>query len=257
MNTTQVGIAGDWHGDTGWAFKALKAFADAGITDVLHVGDFGIWPGESGAVYIRKIQKLVQKLGITLRVAPGNHEDYVRIGAVPVSDDGWQHYRPNILLAPRGHRWVFAGKEFVFLGGANSIDRNDRTPGISWWAEEQISLGDVYRTVSAGHADYMITHECPSGVNPLRHGATGAEWSMAGLAYAQMSSDMMRQAVDSVKPRVLFHGHYHWFHDTNATLNDGLGDYTIRVVGMDMNNSEKNAAVFDVETETLTILDVS
>lgn len=253
----RIGIAGDWHGNTGWAMGALRAFHDAGISTVLHVGDFGVWPSQSAEVYIRKVQKTAQQYGITLRVAPGNHEDYVRIAAVPVADDGWQHYRPNILLAPRGHRWVFNNKEFVFLGGANSINREDLKNGINWWAEEQISLGDVYRTVNGGPADYMVTHECPTGVNPLRHGVSDSGWSYSGLQYARQSSDMMRQAVDGVKPRVLFHGHYHWFHDTTAVLNDGVDDYTIRIVGMDMDTHVNNAAVFNTDTEELEMLTVT
>jgi Icc-related predicted phosphoesterase len=249
-----IGVAGDWHGNTEWAMNALRKFAARDIHTVLHVGDFGIWPGESGANYIRKVQKIAAQLDITLYVTPGNHEDYVRIEATEIAADGFQHYRENILLAPRGHRWEWHGRSFVSLGGANSIDREHRSVGINWWPEEQISLGDVYRSIEGGHADIMITHEAPRGVQVLRHGESDHGWSGAGLAYARLSSDVIRQAVDHIKPDILFHGHYHWFHDTHATLYDGLDHYTTQVIGLDKDENDNNIGMFNLETMAFNLI---
>ena len=254
-NFENIGIAGDWHGNTGWAMNALRAFAREGITEVIHVGDFGIWPGADGATYIRKLNRLAKDCGITLYITPGNHEDYTRIAACPVEDDGWQHYRENILLAPRGFRWEWSGRSFVALGGANSIDRESRIEFLSWWADEQISLGDVYRTVENGHADIMITHDCPAGVNALPPSLSSTMWTEFGLNYARESTIMLRQAVDTVKPNILFHGHYHWFHDTRAVLNDGIENYETRVVGMDQDEHSNNIGTLRLADLNFTPLD--
>lgn len=252
LRTDLIGVAGDWHGDTWAARAALNAFARENITTVVHVGDFGFGFGQSGAIFIRKVQDTLRRLGMTIFIAPGNHEDYVRIHAKPVREDGWIEYTKNILVAPRGHRWTFGERSFVFLGGANSIDREWRTPGVSWWEEEQISLGDVFRTVDGGHADIMVTHDCPLGV-PLPLG-NAMMWTEEGLQYATGSRVMLRQAVDGVKPELLLHGHYHIFHDTYSTLNDGLTDYIIRAVGLDMNGHPNNIATLRLGDLKLTPL---
>lgn len=250
--TDMIGVAGDWHGDTVAAFIALNEFKRNNIDTVVHVGDFGIGFGHSGGVFIRKVQNKCAQLGITLYVAPGNHEDYVRIAAKPTNDEGWIVYDKNILLAPRGHRWQVGERSFVFLGGANSIDREWRTPNVSWWKEEQITLGDVYRTVEGGHADIMVTHDCPLGV-PLPLGS-GQMWTEEGLKYATESRVMLRQAVDGVKPKILLHGHYHMFNDVHATLNDGVEDYVLHSVGLDMNGKPNNFGLLRLSDLHVTML---
>jgi predicted phosphodiesterase len=50
LNINRIGVAGDWHGNTGHALKALKLLAGNNIATIAHVGDFGVWPGNSGAI---------------------------------------------------------------------------------------------------------------------------------------------------------------------------------------------------------------
>lgn len=235
-----VGVAGDWHGNTGWALDALRKFKRENITRVLHVGDFGIWPGQDGASFIRKVSSFCVKNNMHIDVAPGNHEDYVRINNTPVHEDGWQYYRENIRLIPRGHRWSWNSVSFVGLGGANSIDFLGRTKNVTWWEEEQITSTDVYNTISEGHADVMISHDCPAGVNPFHPDHIFGGWTNEELTYAKKSSHMLRQAVDGVKPDILFHGHYHNFHDSNVELFDGVEHYKSRVIGLGCDTQENN-----------------
>lgn len=46
---TRIALAGDWHGNTRWALHALEAAARQGCDTVVHLGDFGLWPGHDGA----------------------------------------------------------------------------------------------------------------------------------------------------------------------------------------------------------------
>lgn len=43
----------------------------------------------------------------------------------------------HVTVLPRGHRWEIAGRSFVSLGGAPSVDylQPFRHQGESWWAE--------------------------------------------------------------------------------------------------------------------------
>lgn len=254
-NFTTIGVAGDWHGNLMWALMAVERFAVNGITEIIHVGDFGVWPGTEGDRYIAELQTLTESLGITLYITPGNHEDYVQVNACEVAEDGWKHLAPNILLAPRGHRWEWNGRSFVSLGGANSIDFEGRTEGLNWWTEERITLGDAYRTVAGGHADIMITHEAPTGYSPKRHGLSDSSgWGNIALTYAKESSDMVRQVVDGVKPDLLLHGHYHWFHDTLVKFNDGVENYNMRIIGLDKDNHPNNIGVLNLNTMEFNVL---
>jgi predicted phosphodiesterase len=249
----QIGIAGDWHGNTGWAKHALMKFSHVGVKHILHVGDFGFWPGNSGRKYRYKVNKFLALYGMTLYVTLGNHEDYVKVASFvehPTMEGFVYHVDyPHILVAKRGARWEWNDVSFVSLGGANSIDFTGRTEGISWWKEERISLGDIYRTVEGGHADIMISHDCPAGVNIFgSHRDASNGWSPTEIAYAQESRVALRQAVDGVKPDILFHGHYHRFLDLTTELFDGVEGYTLRSIGLDMDDSQKNLMLFELAT---------
>jgi len=241
----KVGVAGDWHGNKEWAVAALNEFARNGISVVLHLGDFGIG-FKYGDDYIAAVNATLVKNGQVLYVTLGNHEDYVRVNAAPVREDGWIEYASNVLLAQRGQRWTWEGRSFVSLGGANSIDRNGRIEGISWWAEEQISMGDVYHTIEGGYADVFLAHDVPAGVPiPLNH---RSNWAPEALKYSNQSKDMVRAAADGVRPAIYFHGHYHIYYDKTVTLGDFATNdvYKTRYIGLDQDTHDNNIGILRV-----------
>jgi hypothetical protein len=139
----KIGLAGDWHHNLQWALFAIKHFNSYSITDIYHVGDFGIYSHTSGQHYLDAIQNICEDLGTRILITPGNHEDYDLINSLPVGENGLQKLRPNILLMPRGYRWEIDGRTFVSLGGAASITFTSQTAGVDWWPEEQITYEDV------------------------------------------------------------------------------------------------------------------
>ena len=251
MNVGMVGIAGDWHGNKGWVRLRLTDFANAGITKILQLGDFGFWPGNHGRKWLHRVNKIATEFGQTIYVTLGNHEDYTQIAKLVEhpTEAGWLHnpLYPSILVAPRGHRWEWDGVSFVSLGGGNSIDRPWRTEGVSWWKEEQITLDDVYKTVSGGYADVMLAHDCPAGV-PLfgGHKTAAGDWPYDAFAYAQKSRDMMRQAVDGVKPKLFLHGHYHFLAEHDTFMHDGVSEYELHSVGLACDGMQNNIAIMSL-----------
>lgn len=247
----RVGIAGDWHVDLDWALLALHTYADAGITEIFHVGDFSVDNTPQGLAYLEKIEEFLGSHNMNLYVTMGNHDNYsfVRSDWTGMNDEGFQTNSdyPHILVSPRTHRFERGGKSFLSSGGANSINRSSLTPNIDWWEDEQISLGDVYRSVEGGYADVMITHECPDGV-ALFGKDVGSSWSVEQVNYARKSREAMRQIVDHVKPEILFHGHYHIYLDTVTRFHDGESFYDQRTVGLEMNGRENNMSVLDLGT---------
>lgn len=232
-NITRVGVSGDWHGNLGWVLPVLKNFKNHGIQHIVQVGDFGfIWGGADTATGLRKLIRDLERNDQYVYVVLGNHEDYARVDATPENEDGTRFYRSErIILLPRGFRGVIGGKTFVALGGANSIDFEGRTEWVSWWRGESITLGDVYRTVEGGHADIMFTHDAPAGVT-MPYDELGGGWSAKAIRYSNEGREMLRTAVDAVKPEILIHGHHHIYQDVVTVLNDGLEDYAFRSVGL-------------------------
>lgn len=252
----RIGIAGDWHVDIKWAMTALETYRAAGITEILHVGDFSLDNTAPGLQFLDTIEAFLSENSMVIAITMGNHDNYsyMRSDWDETNEEGFlvnQEY-PHVLISPRTHRFVRAGRSFLSSGGANSINRSSLTPNVDWWEEEQISLGDVYRSVEDGRADIMITHEAPEGVTLFSDAVHS--WSAEQLAYASKSRASMRQIVDHVKPEILFHGHYHNYMDTVSRMHDGESFYEQRVIGLDMNGKLNNMAILDLSDLTVTML---
>jgi len=254
-NETRVGVTGDWHGNTGWVLPVLKNYATHGIKHIIQVGDFGfIWGGQDTATGLRKLIRDLERNEQILYIVPGNHEDYARIEQTEVNADGTQHYQSDrIRLLPRGFRGNIGELSFVALGGANSVDFEGRTEWLSWWRAESITLGDVYKTVEGGTADLMFTHDVPTGV-VLPHDNHDNGWSPTALRYSNEGREILRQAVNSVKPEMLFHGHHHLYQDIVSILNDGVDNYAIRTVGLARDTMPASSIIFDAEEKTYEII---
>ena len=216
-----IGLAGDWHGNDRWAVSVLESFYAVGIRTVFQLGDFGFWPGYSGAAYLSKIMGACEALGMKLWIVPGNHEDYTQIedpetldGSVPElqvlgKGEGWE-----VAVLPRGFVWWEGERKFLAFGGAPSIDYPNRRLGISWWQEEMIRDSDLLRLIEDDGVDVMLAHDAPDGgtaavqaiINTPAHLSM---WSDAGLAYCKEGRMKMNEAVRIVNPRLFAHGHMH------------------------------------------------
>lgn len=236
-----VALAGDWHGNTRWACHVIRALA--GHSDVvLQLGDFGIWPGREGRLYVDAIEQVAAASGITIYVTPGNHEDYDQIDALPVADDGLQWLRPHIALFPRGYRFRLGAWTGVSLGGAPSVDYHDRIPQQSWWEQEMLTGADVDHVVRSGPADLMVAHDAPERstervsrtvqTNPMR-------WPDDALLYAAEGRDLITRAADAVQPLVYAHGHYHVFDDSGPLSSP-------RFLSLDLDGTDTNVRLIDL-----------
>lgn len=260
-NYSLLGVMGDVHGDTLWTTMAIDAFAELGVSHILQLGDFGVWPGDAGEAFLQAVNSRLAVRAMLMVVTLGNHENYARLGAElrpSLEAEGFDELPgySRILFARRGQRWSWNGVDFCSLGGANSIDRYSRKPSVNWWPEESISLGDAYRTISGGRADIMLTHDCPQGipiVDALESHSDGRGWSDQALDYARESRDILRFAVDAVQPELLLHGHYHVKADlTEELLSDADGSsYTLRSVCLSKERSTANLALLEPSTRKL------
>lgn len=263
----KVGLLGDVHGTEFWLNRAIDEFSAAGLDTIIQVGDLGVWPGNVAAGKWDRINKRLRLKGITILCAPGNHEDYDQIDALEPRDDGWLPFRPNILLAPRGHRTEMAGHSFVWLGGAGSVDRKPRlmrdsafnrqrehygssTRRKSWWEQEAITDADVARTAAGGHADVMVAHDAPTRVQTiasrLRNNPGG--FSRHDIEYANQARAKFMEAFMAVEPTLALHGHYHF------AVNESVdyGTFTTHVFGLANDGAPYSTGELDLESLTPT-----
>lgn len=244
-------VAGDWHGNLPWAASVVAMLPDL-LPDesprrIVHVGDFGVWPGPAGERYLDSLDEALAAVDGDVLFVDGNHEDFSVLNT-------WRDHpnlasqrpiglSPYIAWAPRGHRWTWHGRTWVAAGGGVSVDRAFRREGLDWWPEEVISEADHERIVAPGRADVMVCHDAPTSV-PMSFGQWPSGWDIADRARADAHRDRLQAIVDEVQPGWLFHGHYHRYHDQLVAMTN----HVARVVGLDRDEAlSGNYRVVDVE----------
>ena len=167
----KVRFIGDVHG----AFKAYEKIIN-GCDVSVQVGDFGIgFPGSTdppernGHYFLR-----------------GNHDN------------------PGVCLSRTDclpHGMVDSLGIFV-IPGADSIDKDMRTPGYDWWYNEQLSWEEVSETMDwyrECKPDIVVSHDCPQLVCTKLFGISATSYT--------------RRVLDEVfkihKPAIWIFGHHH------------------------------------------------
>jgi Calcineurin-like phosphoesterase len=245
----RIGIAGDWHGNTKWATRAVRRIGAAlppGAQDepgiIVHLGDFGIWPGPSGPSYLASLDEALTAASCELWFVDGNHEDFSQLGRLRPDDSGRSRVSERIWYLPRGHRWRWHDREWLALGGAVSLDRAGRTPGQDWWPEEEITWRQAGAVISAGRADVMVTHECPAGVEHA-FPPPPSWWAAADLRRSDAHRALVREVVLAARPGWLMHGHLHIGYQRRVDFGAG----PVEVTGLDRDGAEhSNWGILDV-----------
>ncbi|MGI8680010.1 MAG: metallophosphoesterase family protein [Jatrophihabitans sp.] len=241
-----IAVAGDWHGNTPWARRAVQHCADREVSTIVHLGDFGFWPGRSGQRYLDDLEESLAAHDQRLAFVDGNHEDHLSLKAWPLSD-GVHVIRPHIVHLPRGYRWTWHGRVWMSLGGAHSIDRKWRTPYVDWWPEEIIGAGDVLRATADGPVDVMLCHDAPEGVPTLTKlfadNPVGVDEVEQALSAA--NRELVSQVVEGTRPLHLWHGHYHLRLEDEIVAADG---HVTQVHGLDCDGTtiDRNMVFVDL-----------
>lgn len=253
----RVLIAGDWHGNLPWAKavvgEAVRLLPDEPVRTIVHVGDFGVWPGTAGERFLAELGDLLHGARARVLFVDGNHEDHAKLLRLrdTITAPGRRTDRVSIgrsiTYLPRGHRWTWHGRTWLACGGATSVDRTFRREGIDWWPEEAISEADHHRITDGGRADVMVCHDAPSTVH-MDLGPWPRAWDLADKARADAHRERLQAIVDEVRPSWLLHGHYHRWHDQLVSMDHAV----VRVLGLDCDEAlSGNYRVLDVRDMTL------
>lgn len=238
-------LVGDTHGNTGtpmWMHMVFDRARRVEADRVLQLGDFGVWPGRRGEKFLDLVDKLSENAGLPFEFVDGNHEDHDQLTEQldRAEPDGSVLIRPHIRWRTRGSRWQWAGVRFGALGGAVSVDRGSRIPGVSWWPGERPTEADLER-LGPAPLDVLVTHDAPAGIDP----------DIPGLSHRTPTSqdvrELLRRAVLATGPRILVHGHHHIRHSARLPWVDrDESEHTGKVVwrhcrvdGFDMNEAKE------------------
>ena len=171
-----VYITGDTHG----YFDRIEDFCANHKTkadDIIVVlGDAGI--NYEGKPIDTRLKIRLGRFPITFLCIHGNHEirpERISSYKETICYDGvvYKEQRfPNLLFAKCGEIYNLDGNHCIAIGGANSIDKYFRIPGVNWWPDEQPSE-EIRKRVEARLdkekwcVDVVFSHTCPYNYMPM------------------------------------------------------------------------------------------
>jgi DNA repair exonuclease SbcCD nuclease subunit len=111
----------------------------------------------------------------------------------------------NVLHLKRGGYYTIDGPTFWVMGGAESHDKEYRTPGYSWWEGEIPSPAEMEHGVEtlASHSsevDFILSHTIPQCLIAP---------SLTGMMPSEPTRDYLSKIYRSVRFRYWFAGHLH------------------------------------------------
>jgi predicted phosphodiesterase len=174
-----ITIIGDVHGKYDDYLKIIRK--DENYSYTVQLGDFGF-----------KYETLKNVDSTRHLILPGNHDNY---------NDCYNH---SHFLGDYGYTSLNR-VIFFYYRGAYSIDRQDRTIGINWWEQEQVTIDqfmkarELYREFKP---DIVLTHDCPDFMVRDYVGP-----------YARVYENITNWALGELykihQPKLWIHGHYH------------------------------------------------
>lgn len=213
-------VCGDLHGNWG----NLNTLINKKRPKVIIIaGDFGWWPHfhrKSGLVRTSSGRsKIFNQFGIKNKHSdgitkifwiPGNHENWDDLKCI--TDYTPLEIQEGITYCPFGTVLEIKGKTILCCGGAESIDKNSRIIGFSWWHEEVITQSDMDNLPEC-EIDIVVSHTVPRHFMKL----PGLK-----LDYGFKLNDPSTMALQLIyykyKPKRWYFGH---FHEYMKTVHEG------------------------------------
>lgn len=213
-DSQEIFIVGDTHGD--WSeFNTIlnkirqKREMEGKEVVFLVCGDFGYWP-HFEQFNIEKIKNecsWAQDGFFKIYFCPGNHEDWWSLNNLESgTSEKIIELKNNIFYCSFGAVKTFKGFNFLFVGGADSIDKNHRQFGIDWFPEEVITNKDVMNLPMNRKIDVVISHTCPDFILP--------EVINMKEDFNDPSCKALTYVYETFLPKKWYFGHFHKYKKT-------------------------------------------
>jgi UDP-2,3-diacylglucosamine pyrophosphatase LpxH len=156
MNNSDIFIIGDIHGYWDTIFSRINLI-DLKDCTLIGVGDLGIGFVDSAKQerQFKHLNDFFSSRNINFIGIRGNHDD-------PSYFNGDVKYS-HFTLLPDYTTMTLNDKEFMFVGGAVSVDRIRRKDGVSYWKDEIFILDQS----KIKRCDVLITHSAPTWNGPF------------------------------------------------------------------------------------------
>lgn len=196
---------GDVHGE----FGVLNSFINKRHPKIiLQCGDFGYWPNldvvfkrdwKTGG-YVKSRTDNIKTQGTKIYWCDGNHEDHWSLQKRE-TDELW----PDVFYMPRGSTMELPdGRTVLFMGGADSIDKDARKLGVDWFPEEVIRYADIQNLPGGNRKiDIVISHTCPKEFDPCF-------WAV-DTRLNDCSRDALSHILHSYDPPLWYFAHWHTY----------------------------------------------
>jgi predicted phosphodiesterase len=223
---SRIFITGDTHGDID-----LEKIEDFPLKNELKkddymiiAGDFGgLWSGSKKGIeygytkydgedidysHDENIINYFNNQPYTTLFIDGNHENFDLLNSYPVKtwNGGKVHMISNsIYHLMRGQVFNIGGRKILTIGGGESVDKQIRREGVSYWKEELPTVNDIkeyIKTIKANDCkfDYVITHCCANRF----HKYLDLQFNKTDIL-----TDFFESMEDKIKYDCWFFGHYH------------------------------------------------
>lgn len=171
-----VYLTGDTHGDVSrllyYRFPGNHVISENDVVFVL--GDFGVIFSNVPNPKETRILNLLAKRPFITMVLDGNHENHPRLYNLPETEvfggKVGTIVENKVFCCRRGEIYTIDDKKFFTFGGATSIDRSLRVPGLSWWKEEVPSPAEMDHGLqnledNQYTVDYILAHTAPEDIS--------------------------------------------------------------------------------------------
>lgn len=126
---------------------------------------------------------------------------------------------------PDGTIEVVNGVKLMYVGGGISIDKDWRTEGFDYWADEELSyhkLQGIIDLYDVEKPDIMVSHEIPEEITKVIEIVSGRQ----KLNIDSRTRDAFQTMFENHQPKLWIHGHWHCTYrkEVNGTLFIGLNE---------------------------------
>ena len=202
-------FCGDTHGEFFFLNQYLKKATNE--DNFFICGDFGYWDRSTfreGKGFYHELIKNPNKAKIYF--CDGNHEQHLLLKELE-RVHGWNNpieIKENMFYCPRGSSLdLNDGRSVLFVGGADSIDKQWRETNVNWFSEETMKYTDYERIDFSKSYNIVVSHTCPLNCMPhMRELYKGVS-----LKTYDFTSDLLQSIFDRTKPSKWYFGHWHCY----------------------------------------------